>query len=391
MQVLVRYHEIGLKGKNRPFFVNRLVTNLKRALWEVPGTGVRPEQGQIVVTVPDNTPVEEIHRALASTFGIARYAFANEIGRDVDSIKAGVKIFLEANERPFSSFRIASTRADKRFPLTSPELNAEIGSFVKELTGAKVDLRKAELTVHVDVRHRATYLYLEPNPGPGGLPVGSSGRVAALLSGGIDSPVAAMRMMRRGCPVTFVHFHSFPLVDASSREKAVRLVEILDRYQHGSRLFLVPFADVQREIIAAVPASYRVVIYRRFMVRIAEAIAQNEGAFGLVTGESVGQVASQTMENIATVDAPAEMPILRPLIGMDKIEIIDQARAIKTYDVSIEPDEDCCSLFVPAHPVLRSTLIAANRAEDALDVQRLVTYAIERSEIINIRAPAQIA
>ena len=261
-------------------------------------------------------------------------------------------------------------------------MNAELGSFVQSFNGARVDIKNADFTIYVDVRPKATYVYSDPEPGPGGLPVGSSGRVAALLSGGIDSPVAAARMMRRGCPVTFIHFHSFPLVDASSREKAIRLVQLLDQYQSKSRLFLVPFADVQREIIAAVPTAYRVVTYRRFMVRIAGEIAKREGAISLVSGESVGQVASQTMENIATIDASSTVPILRPLIGMDKVEIIDQARTIGTYDVSIERDEDCCSLFVPAHPVLRSTPAFAERAEDSLDIEALVHKALDDVEIV---------
>ena len=383
MQVLVRYHEVGLKGRNRPTFVNQLVANLKRSLVAVAGARVRAEQGQIVITAPDGTPPEDLRAGIGATFGVARFIFAHEIGREPDGLRAGVRDFIGRTKEPFSSFRIATRRADKRFPLTSPELNAELGTFVQGLTGAAVDLKRPDLTIHVDVRPRAAYVYADPEPGPGGLPVGSSGRVAALLSGGIDSPVAASRMLRRGCPVTFVHFHSFPLVDASSREKAVRLVRILDRFQPTARLFLVPFADVQREIIAAVPAAYRVVTYRRFMVRIAETIARDQGAFALVSGESVGQVASQTLENIASVDSPAGMPILRPLIGMDKLEIVNEARALGTYEVSIEPDEDCCSLFVPPHPVLRSTPAAAERAERELDTPTLVQRAFEAAEIVS--------
>ena len=383
MQVLVRYHEVGLKGRNRPAFVNQLVANLKRSLVAVTGARVRAEQGQIVITAPDGTPPEDLRAGIGATFGVARFIFAHEIGREPDGLRAGVRDFIGRTKEPFSSFRIATRRADKGFPLTSPELNAELGTFVQGLTGAAVDLKRPDLTIHVDVRPRAAYVYADPEPGPGGLPVGSSGRVAALLSGGIDSPVAASRMLRRGCPVTFVHFHSFPLVDASSREKAVRLVRILDRFQPTARLFLVPFADVQREIIAAVPAAYRVVTYRRFMVRIAETIARDQGAFALVSGESVGQVASQTLENIASVDSPAEMPILRPLIGMDKLEIVNEARALGTYEVSIEPDEDCCSLFVPPHPVLRSTPAAAERAERELDTPTLVQRAFEAAEIVS--------
>ncbi len=382
MQILVRYHEVGLKGKNRPAFVNQLVGNLKRALSGVPGSRVRADQGQLVVTAPDDSSHDQIRMAIATTYGIARYAFAYEVDRDVEGLKVGVKDFIDRQQRSFSTFRIASNRADKAFRLTSPELNAELGSFVQSFNGARVDIKNADFTIYVDVRPKATYVYSDPEPGPGGLPVGSSGRVAALLSGGIDSPVAAARMMRRGCPVTFIHFHSFPLVDASSREKAIRLVRLLDQYQSKSRLFLVPFADVQREIIAAVPTAYRVVTYRRFMVRIAGEIAKREGAISLVSGESVGQVASQTMENIATIDASSTVPILRPLIGMDKVEIIDQARTIGTYDVSIERDEDCCSLFVPAHPVLRSTPAFAERAEDSLDIEALVHKALDDVEIV---------
>ncbi len=382
MQVLVRYHEVGLKGRNRPAFVNKLVGNLKRSLTSAGRVTVRAEQGQIVVTAPEGTPPEGLRAGIGRTFGVARFIFAQRIGREPDDLRAGVREFIEGADEPFGSFRIAARRADKRFPLTSPEINVELGRFVEGLTGAKVDLERPDLTIYIDVRSQAAYVYSGAEPGPGGLPVGSSGRVAVLLSGGIDSPVAAGRMLRRGSPVTFVHFHSFPLVDASSREKAIRLVRILDRFQPAARLFLVPFADVQREIIAAVPAAYRVVIYRRFMVRIAEAIARDQGAFALVSGESVGQVASQTLENIATVDAPAGMPILRPLIGMDKEEIVQEARAIGTYEVSIEPDEDCCSLFVPAHPVLRSTPAAAERAERELDIASLVERALAGVDIV---------
>ena len=217
-------------------------------------------------------------------------------------------------------------------------------------TGAAVDLRGAEIDLRVDVREREAYVYVESVSGAGGLPVGSSGHVAALLSGGIDSPVAAARMFRRGCTVEFVHFHSFPLVDGSSRDKARDLVRLLDDSQFGSRLHLVPFADAQRQIVAAVNPAYRVVAYRRFMVRVAEEIARRVGALALVTGESIGQVASQTVENVATIDAVAGMPVLRPLIGMDKQEIINEARHIGSFDISILPDEDCCSLFVPRHP-----------------------------------------
>jgi thiamine biosynthesis protein ThiI len=382
MHVLVRYHEIGLKGKNQSFFLDRLVSNLQRSLSHLPRASIRKEQGQVLVGVPDGVDRAEVIASLSRVFGVAKLAVADRVERDLDALKAGIGAVLERERPSFNSFRITASRADKRYPLTSLDLNRELGDFVNRLTGARVDLHHPDLTVYVDVRERDGYIYLDPLPGPGGLPVGVSGRVVSLLSGGIDSPVAAHRMMRRGCSVAFVHFHSFPLVDGASRDKARQLVATLDRYQGGSRLYLVPFADIQRRIIAAAPPAYRVVAYRRFMVRVAQAIARKEGALALVTGESVGQVASQTLENIASIDAVAEMPILRPLIGMDKAEIIQQAQQIGTYATSIEPDEDCCSLFVPRHPVIHSTVDSAARAEEGLDVPALVQMGVDGAELI---------
>ncbi|MDA1096615.1 MAG: tRNA 4-thiouridine(8) synthase ThiI [Chloroflexi bacterium] len=382
--LIVRYHEISLKGNNRPFFIRQLVANLRSALAQVAGTAVRAEQGQIVIAVPDGAPTEEIHAAMLRSFGVAKYAFADRVGASMDELKAATSSLIARLPYQFETFRIATTRGDKRYPRKSPEVNVELGAFVQRLTGAQVVLKRPDLTIHVDIRTRYAFLYTDASRGPGGLPVGVSGRLVALLSGGIDSPVAAHHMMQRGCPVTFVHFHSFPLVDASSREKAEELVRILDGFQFGSRLYLVPFADVQRRIIGDVPPAYRVVAYRRFMVRIAEVFARSEGAGALVTGESVGQVASQTLENIASIDSVAQIPILRPLIGMDKSEIIERAQRIGTFETSILPDEDCCSLFVPKHPVLRSTPAAAERAEYSLPVDSLVRMAVDAAELITV-------
>ena len=234
-----------------------------------------------------------------------------------------------------------------------------------------------------EILTREALVYFHEEQGPGGLPVGISGKVAALMSGGIDSPVAAWRMMKRGCLVTFVHFHSFPLVDGSSREKALELVELLNRYQYRSTLVMAPFADVQRSIILSVPPAYRVVIYRRFMVRIAERIARQHGAKALVTGESLGQVGSQTLDNLSTVRSAATLSVLSPLIGMDKLEIINEARHIDTYPISILPDEDCCTLFTPRHPATRTTVEEVERLEAALDIPALVDAAVAQAEVID--------
>src|SRR5581483_1190416 len=276
-------------------------------------------------------------------------------------------------------FRIETQRGDKTFPLTSPEINRRLGATVREKTGARVDLENAALTVTVEILPRDAFFGFDKIAGAGGLPVGASGRVAALISGGFDSPVAAYRMMQRGCRVIFVHFHSAPYQDKTSQEKVRRLVARLTRHQFQSRLYLVPFGEVQRRIVAAVARPLRVVLYRRMMLRIGEAIARREKARALITGESLGQVASQTLDNLAVIEAAARLPILRPLVGMDKQEIIDQARRIGTFDISSVPDQDCCQLFVPKHPATRARFADVAEDEARFDVEELLRYGIDNA------------
>src|SRR6266403_793580 len=268
-------------------------------------------------------------------------------------MKAVIARLIEGRE--FESFRITARRAFKSYPLTSVELNRELGAFVLGRARTRVDLERPALTITVEVLPDQTFVYLDRQPGPGGLPVGSSGSVAALLSGGIDSPVAAWRMMRRGCPVVFVHFHSAPYLSATSQAKA------------------------------------RAVVDRRLMVRIAEALARGEGAQALATGESLGQVASQTLENISRIDEVAALPILRPLIGMDKLEIVGDARRLGTFDISIEPDQDCCSLFVPPHPATRLGADEVARLEARLDVGRLVQAGVDGAACETFEWPVSVA
>ena len=260
--------------------------------------------------------------------------------------------------------------------MTSPEVNREVGRFVEELTGAKVDLSNPDFTIYLDIQSRGILLYFEETPAHGGLPVGSSGRVAVMLSGGIDSPVAAWHMMKRGCPALYIHFHSYPLVDRSSMEKAAELAQLLGRHQRQSELYLAPLSEIQKRVIVETPPSYRVLLYRRFMLRIAETLARRAGAKALVTGESCGQVSSQTLDNIAVVDQAADMPVLRPLIGLNKEEIVAMARKIGTFPVSIQPDQDCCSLFVPKHPETRGRLAVVERLEAGLPVAELVAESL---------------
>ena len=377
--VTLRFHEIALKGKNRPFFINALVVNVRRA---VQGLDVpRVYNGPLMVglTLGPAADWNAVKERLGRVFGVVKFALAYKLPASLGEIEE--VIGAEVRERCFESFRISANRADKRFPLTSMDINRRLGAFVQQRATARVDLGRPELTIHVDILPREALVYFEEVPGPGGLPVGTGGKVACLLSGGIDSPVAAYRMMKRGCRVVFVHFHSFPLVEGRSREKAQELTQLLTRYQYDSRLYLVPFADLQKQVVLTVPGPYRVVAYRRFMARIGQSIAEREHAAALVTGESLGQVSSQTLENMVTIESAVTMPMLRPLVGMDKQEIVSQSRAIGTYDVSILPDEDCCSLFVPKHPATRTTIKELEALERQLDALALVQQAVDHAEV----------
>jgi thiamine biosynthesis protein ThiI len=284
--------------------------------------------------------------------------------------------------KSFKSFKIDTRRADKSFPLTSVEINQRVGAYVKTRSQAEVDLEQPELTCWIEIVERLALIYVERLRGPGGLPVGTSGKVVVLLSGGIDSPVAAWKMIKRGCTPVFVHFHSFPYTNKESQEKARQIAKLLANYSLKAKIYLVPFAEVQRHIMVETPLSTRVILYRRFMMRLAEQIAVRERARVLVTGDSVGQVASQTIENIDVISRAVSMPILRPLVGDDKIEIVDVARRIGTFEISILPDQDCCSLFVPKHPETKADLNEIEQSEARLDMREVMKAAVESAEVL---------
>jgi len=368
--VVVHYHEISLKGGNRPLFLRRLGRNLLQATAGCGVRAVRRLPGRLVLDLEPHADLPRLRERIATVFGIAYFAPALSIPPDWAAVQAAVLQLLEG--RSFESFRITARRTFKVFPMPSDEINRELGSLVLRHFPTRVNLNEPALTVRVDLLPGEALVFVDRAPGPGGLPVGVSGRVAALLSGGIDSPVAAYRLQKRGCELEFVHFHSVPYLSDTSQRKARALVERLVRHQFAARLWLVPFGEIQREVVLGVTGSLRVVIYRRLMTRIGEAIAQRTGALALVTGESLGQVASQTLENLARTTEVLGMPVLRPLIGTDKEEIIREARAIGTYETSIEPDQDCCTLFVPKHPETRASREAVAAAEQRLDVARLV-------------------
>ena len=330
--------------------------------------------GRLLVSLSPDSPVEEMADRIRMVFGIANLAVAWEVEADMDAIRSGLAAL--SRTATFQSFKIDARRGTKDFPLDSQQLNRELGSFVQDLTKAAVRMENPDAVFFVEIVSRRAFLYLSKIPGAGGLPSGTGGKVLSLISGGIDSPVASFRMMRRGCRVSYIHFHSYPDTTMESQEKVRRILKILARFQLESQLFMIPFAELQREIVAYAPEPLRVVLYRRFMMRIAEIVAQKEKASALVTGESLGQVASQTLENIRTISAVASLPIFRPLIGDDKEEIMGIARAIGTYPISIIADQDCCSLFVPRHPETMSKPDQVERAEQDLDISRMIQTAM---------------
>lgn len=380
------FHELALKGKNRPFFLKRAKAHVRRAL---KGLGVALE-GEWPMALLFRLPEEawpEAKARLQDTLGVESFARVYRTPPDLEALKAALEKALEG--QAFGSFRVTAKRSDKAFPLTSPEIERALGAFVKGKTGAQVRLKGAEREFVVRILPGAALLEVERHPGPGGLPPGVSGRVVALLSGGIDSPVAAYRLMRRGAEVVLVHFHPFPLLSGASREKAKALAERLARFQHRLRLHLVPFSEVQRHIIVEAPTAYRVVLYRRYMLRIAEAIAREEGALALCTGDSLGQVASQTLENLHAVNQAATLPVFRPLIGWDKEEIVAEAQRIGTYATSILPDEECCTLFAPKHPVTRARLEVVLETEARLPTEELLALALKEREVLTYTWPGK--
>jgi tRNA uracil 4-sulfurtransferase len=386
--VVVHYHEISLKRGNRPLFLRHLARNLRAATADLGPVALRQRPGRIVLDLDGHPQPEAVRDRIQRVCGVASVALGYRTSSTLEAMESVIGRLVEG--RTFASFRISARRAFKTYPLSSVELNRALGAFVLGRVATRVSLEHPELEIVVEVLPDETFVSLDRRPGPGGLPVGASGTVAALLSGGIDSPVAAWRMLKRGCRVVFVHFHSVPYLPDTSQTKARALVERLTEWQYASRLYLVPFGEIQREVVLSVPAPARVVVYRRLMIRIAEAIARREGALALATGESLGQVASQTLENIAAIDAAATLPVLRPLIGTDKIEITDEARRLGTFETSIEPDADCCTLFVPAHPATRMTPAEASALDARLEVDRLVAAGVDGAVAETFAFPALV-
>ncbi len=390
---IVHYHEIALKGGNRTFFEQRLVRNIRETLRSLDVTDVTALPGRIRVSLRDEADWEAVKLRLSRVFGIAHFSTAQliplhpDLPTTLEALKSAIG--AQVRDLSFDTFRVSTKRADKRFPLTSLDLDREIGAHICDLTGKPVSLRYPTLTITVEMLSREAYVSVQKEAGAGGLPVGVSGKVACLISGGIDSPVAAYRMMKRGCKAVFIHFHGRPYVSRASEDKVREIVELLTPSQLYSRVYMIPFGEIQRRIVLGAPTPLRVVLYRRMMMRIAEELAGKERCWALVTGDSLGQVASQTAENLGVVEEAARLPVLRPLIGMDKIEITDQAQRIGTFETSIEPDQDCCRLFVPPHPTTKADLNHVRKIERSFDLDDMVKQGVTGAELVEYFFPVR--
>ena len=373
------FHEIILKRKNRAFFERRLKENVEKALAGLPYASIRRLSGRILVELVPDSPIEEVGARLQKVFGLVYCCPAWSSVQNMDQLQEDLWSLVQSQE--FDTFKIDSRRANKKYPLNSQQMNEHLGAVVGERSAKRVRLEQPDLTCYVDIVEDYAFLYFEKLRGGLGLPVSSSGKVVVLLSGGIDSPVAAYKVMKRGCRAIFVHFHSLPHTTPESLEKVRQLVALLNDYQYRSKTYMIPFADAQRQVVAFTPEGTRVILYRRIMMRLAEVIARREGAHALVTGDAIGQVASQTLENIRAISDATQLPILRPLIGEDKEEIVAVARRIGTFETSILPHEDCCSLFVPKHPETRARLEGIRRIEGELDIEKIVGDALSEMKI----------
>ncbi|MFC1565338.1 tRNA uracil 4-sulfurtransferase ThiI [Candidatus Neomarinimicrobiota bacterium] len=379
--IICHYSEIGLKGQNRIFFEKKLKENIKYALNPDSIVNIQRLRGRFLIELTEfgQQSISDIKEILINIFGLAYFAYAYESEPDLDIIKSDS---LELMKRiDFDTFRVTARRIDSKFPYTSQQLNEEVGAEIFEILDKKVNLKFPEATCFIDVLDEGTFLFTEKIPSAKGLPIGVSGKAIVMLSGGIDSPVAAYYAMKRGMRVIYVHFHSVPLVSEASVEKVRDTVDILKKYQPKSKLYLMKFAEIQQQIMVNCNEKLRVVLYRRYMMKIAEKVAELERASAIYTGEALGQVASQTIENITVVEESVNLPIIRPLIGFDKLEIIAKAIEIGTYDISILPHEDCCTLYVPKHPATKARLIDIQKDEASLDSEALVEESLKTAKI----------
>ena len=387
--ILVHYGEIALKGKNRSYFEGHLIKNIESQLEAFCPKSfeyVKKMSGGILIKLNDHGIKNSalIEDALQHTFGIVNFSFAASVEQDIEVLKTTCWELIQ--QEKFETFRVKTQRSNKLFPMTSEEINREVGGYIfDKFDGNKsVSLKNAECECFIIIINKLALITLRKVQGPGGLPIGTGGKAMVLMSGGFDSPVAAWYLLKRGVSTRFAHFHSIPYTSRESVEKVTDLIKVLKTFKSSGIMYLIPFADVQKEIMMKCPGPLRVILYRRAMMRIAEALARKEKALALITGDSVGQVASQTLENLLAVSNAATLSIFRPLIGMDKEEIMERARLIGTYDISKLPHDDCCTRLMPKNPETRAKLPDVLKAEEALDIEKLISETLKNTEKIVI-------
>ncbi len=384
--ILLKCGEISLKGLNRPKFEAKLADNVASAIADLGKFSIRKSQSMLYVEPLDaEIDMGEAVERLKKVFGIANICPAVRCEKNMDSIKKTAVECMRNIDTAGKTFKVESKREDKKFPLGSPEISREVGgAILKNIDGLKVDVHNPDILVQVEVRGDA-YVFAEKFSGAGGMPVGSSGRAALLLSGGIDSPVAGWMIAKRGVKLDAVYFHSPPYTSERARDKVVDLAKIVSKYARGINLYVVPFTEIQLSIIENCPKNYLTVIMRRIMMRIAEKIAVNNDCKALITGESIGQVASQTMEALYCTNSAVSLPVFRPCIGMDKEEIVQISKKIDAYETSIQPYEDCCTIFVPKHPKTKPKLEEIIEAEkNLIDIDKMIEIAIENAEVVKV-------
>ncbi|RCX16861.1 thiamine biosynthesis protein ThiI [Anaerobacterium chartisolvens] len=388
--ILVRYGEIILKGLNRPVFEEKLSSNIKKSIYSLGKVSIIRSQGRIFIEPHDEGyDFEAAVERLVKVFGIVSVSLVWKIDSEFETIKEySLKMVREMMlTKPHSSFKVETKRGNKRFPMQSPEISREIGAHIlSQIPSLRVDVNDPGFILYIEVRED-TYIYSEKIPSNGGMPLGTNGKAMLLLSGGIDSPVAGWMMAKRGVEIEAVHFYSYPYTSERAKEKVIDLAKIMAGYCLRIKLHIVPFTEIQVQINDTCPEEQLTIIMRRAMMVISERLAAREGALALITGESMGQVASQTIQSLAVTNAAVKMPVFRPLIGMDKNEVIEIARRIGTFETSILPYEDCCTVFVAKHPKTRPQLQKVIELEDGLGLESLIDKAIEDTEVIEIKAP----
>ncbi|MEF9863327.1 MAG: tRNA uracil 4-sulfurtransferase ThiI [Christensenellaceae bacterium] len=388
MILLIRYGELYLKGLNRPHFENLQKQAIKKALSKFENVETIKGQGRFYATGLSDADMQSAIDAVTKVFGLHSVSPAWEIPKDIEQMQESLaqmtRDYMQKKGMKTATFKVQSKRADKRFPMGSQQISAQVGGYILDhVEGLTVDVHRPDFTVYVEVRENC-YGYIDIINCAGGMPHKSSGRAMVLLSGGIDSPVAAYMIAKRGVEINAVHYHSFPYTSEAAKQKVLDLTKIVTAYAGRIHLNVVSFTDIQMQIYEKCPHEMLVIIMRRFMMRIAQKLAQRDGAQAIVTGESIGQVASQTMESMYVTNEVVRMPVFRPLIGMDKCDIVEIAERIGTYETSILPYEDCCTVFVPKHPLTKPKLDKIIEMESVLDIDALVNTAVQTAERIVI-------